>query len=174
MVGVLLHARGVRRTGGGRGVLLDELDKRGRAPSAVAREDGFDDVAATLEAASAAAAEREKAAEADKERALRQAFDGYAAVALLRPSGRRGPGSVPRLRARRRVVFTRSDVDARDYELALQNNLFINDPSAKQLYSTPQMYCTGVAEPRPGAACTRNRRLRFNPIELTVRVLLTA
>ena len=74
MVGVLLHARGVRRTGGGRGVLLDELDKRGRAPSAVAREEGFDDVAATLEAASAAAAEREKAAEADKERALRQAF----------------------------------------------------------------------------------------------------
>ena len=74
MVGVLLHARGVRRTGGGRGVLLDELDKRGRAPSAVAREEGFDDVAATLEAASSAAAEREKAAEADKERALRQAF----------------------------------------------------------------------------------------------------
>lgn len=79
------------------------------------------------------------------------ARDGYAAVEPPSPpasAGRgarsAGPGLGPATESGREgLVCTRSDVDARDYELTLQNNLFINDPSAKQLYSTPQMCCTG-------------------------------
>ena len=74
MVAALLHARKVLRTGGGRGVLLTPTDRRGRTPAMVARAEAFDDVADVLEAAAAAAAERDAAVEAEKERALRAAF----------------------------------------------------------------------------------------------------
>ena len=74
MVAVLLHARKVVRTGGGRGVVLDARDKQGRTAADVARGEGFDDVAQTLEQVMAEATERAARAEAEKELALRQAF----------------------------------------------------------------------------------------------------
>jgi len=74
MVRVLLHARKVLRTGGGRGVQLEAKDGRGRVAVDVAREEGFSDVVAMLDAEAKAAADRSEKAPAQEERELQRAF----------------------------------------------------------------------------------------------------
>ena len=74
MVQALLKAREVQRRGGGRSVNLTAEDKRGRTPADLARAEGFEDVAALLDAALAAARAREARAETEQDAALRKAF----------------------------------------------------------------------------------------------------
>ena len=74
MVRVLLHARKVLRTGGGRGVQLEAKDGQGRMAVDVAREEGFADVVAMLDAEAKAAADRSAKAPAQEERELQRAF----------------------------------------------------------------------------------------------------
>lgn len=80
MVRALLHARNVKRNGGGRSVELEPLDRAGRDPAAVAREAGFDDVVSLLEVAARAAAEHKARAAAEQDAALRAAFATKASV----------------------------------------------------------------------------------------------
>jgi ankyrin repeat protein len=79
-VGELLRARQIKRTSGGRGVNLDARDRHGRTPADVARSEGFDDVAAVIEAALQAAADKAARAPAEQERALMQAFKEQAQI----------------------------------------------------------------------------------------------
>ena len=74
MVALLIKARDIRRTGGGRSVELEAKERKGRTAADLARAEGFDDVAELLESAAAAAAERKAHAPVVEEKLLRQAF----------------------------------------------------------------------------------------------------
>lgn len=89
MVGQLLHARNVRRTSGGRSVELEPKDKKGRTPADLARAESFDDIAALLEEAIRAAAERKARAPEEEDRLLRQAFAETRLESARRPSAGR-------------------------------------------------------------------------------------
>ena len=74
MVKLLLRARDVRREGGGRSVVLGATDRFGRTPAAIARAEGFDDVAVLLEETEQAVKDRAARAEKEQEELLQKAF----------------------------------------------------------------------------------------------------
>jgi ankyrin repeat protein len=74
VVEALLRAPNTGRRGGARGVLLEAKDKRQRLASERAKAEGFDDVAALLEAAMQAAKHKAARAHAEEAKALREAM----------------------------------------------------------------------------------------------------
>jgi ankyrin repeat protein len=94
MVELLIKARNVRRTGGGRSVELEAKERKGRTPADLARAEGFDDVAELLEAAVAAAADRKARAPIEEDKLLQQAFAQTRLEDGRKPPPRRGPAAM--------------------------------------------------------------------------------